>query len=151
MEKNLEYYLDLPYNIIVKRDRDNEGNICYIARVLEIPHCLGDGITPREAIECLDIHLRMAIEACLRDGLPVPEPQTDYSGNINIRIDPELHARLAQEAAVYDMSLNKYTALILERRKPGTYVTTPVSTGKRRLGRPGKTNQETNDNRKTDN
>lgn len=137
MGKNLEYYINLPYNIVVKKDRDNEGNVCYIARVLELPHCLGDGKTAQEAIECLNIHMRMAIEAYLKDGLPVPEPQSEYSGNINIRVDPELHARLAQEAAVYDMSLNKYTSLILERRKPGTYENTPVTAGKRKPGKPG--------------
>lgn len=40
MQENLEYYMNLPYNIVVKRDRDNEGNICYIARVLELPTVL---------------------------------------------------------------------------------------------------------------
>jgi antitoxin HicB len=117
MEKGINYYMNLPYNIVVKKDKDNNGKVCYIARVLEIPHVLGDGKTAAEALETLNIHLRMAIQAYLKDGLPVPEPQTDYSGNINIRVDPELHARLAQEAAAYDMSLNKYTSLILERRK----------------------------------
>lgn len=54
----------------------------------------------------------------MRHGITIPEPQTEYSGNINIRVDPYLHASLAQEAAAYKMSLNKYTALLLERRKP---------------------------------
>jgi predicted HicB family RNase H-like nuclease len=62
--------------------------------------------------------MRLTIAAYLRDGITIPEPQTEYSGNINIRIDPYLHASLAQEAAAYKMSLNKYTALLLERRKP---------------------------------
>lgn len=141
MKKDLEYYLNLPYNIVVKKEKDNEGNIYYIARVLEIPHCLGDGKTAQEAIECLDIHMRMAIDAYLKDGLPVPEPQTEYSGNINIRVDPELHARLAQEAAVYDMSLNKYTALILERRKSSTC---DNDTAKATKSRPGKSRAKTN-------
>jgi antitoxin HicB len=132
MEKNVEYYLNLPYNIVVKKDKDNEGKVCYIARVLEIPHCLGDGKTAPEALNTLNVHMRMAIEAYLKGGLPVPEPQTEYSGNINIRIDPELHARLAQEAATYDMSLNKYTSLILERRKSGSYEKKPVMVRERK-------------------
>jgi len=117
MKKNLDYYMQLPYNIVVKKDKDNSGNPCYIARVLEIPHVLGDGTTVQEALECLNTHMSMTITAYLKDGLPIPEPQTSYSGNINIRVDPNLHARLAQEAATYDMSLNKYTSLILERRQ----------------------------------
>jgi antitoxin HicB len=139
MEKNVAYYMNLPYNIIVKKDRDNEGKVCYIARVLEIPHCLGDGKTAPEALETLNVHMRMAIEAYLKDGLPVPEPQTEYSGNINIRVDPELHARLAQEAAAYDMSLNKYTALILERRKSTGDRTSPIMVRKRKARYPKNT------------
>ncbi|MBI2832530.1 MAG: toxin-antitoxin system HicB family antitoxin [Chloroflexi bacterium] len=119
MEKSIEYYMDLPYTIVVKKEKDNKGEDCYISRLLEIPHVLGDGKTPQEAMECLNMHMRMAIKAYLRDGIPIAEPQTEYSGNINIRVDPELHANLAREAAVYDISLNKYTALILERRKIG--------------------------------
>jgi antitoxin HicB len=117
MEKNLEYYMQLPYTIIIKPDEDNDGTLCYVARLLELPYCLGVGKTQAEATEELELHKRMAIGSYLEDGLPIPEPQTKYSGNINIRVDPELHARLAMEAAAYNMSLNKYTALILERRK----------------------------------
>lgn len=117
MKKDLEYYMRLPYTIVVRREADNEGQAVYIARVLEIPHLLGDGKTQQEAIECLNTHVSMAIKSYLRDSIPIPEPQTQYSGNINIRVDPGLHARLAQEAAAREMSLNKYTSLILERRQ----------------------------------
>jgi predicted HicB family RNase H-like nuclease len=89
-----------------------------------------------EAIEELELHKRLKLETHLEEGFPIPEPQTEYSGNINIRVDPELHARLAREAAAYDMSLNKYTALILERRKSGAYEANPVMVRERRPGRP---------------
>ena len=134
MVKNVEYYMNLPYTIVVKKDRDNEGGVCYIARVLEISHILGDGKTSQEAIDTLNVHMKMAIQAYLRDGITVPEPQTSYSGNINIRVDPELHASLAQEAAVHEMSLNKYTALILERRKVTAAPTESKTSEKRKRG-----------------
>ena len=121
MEKNLDYYMKLPYTIVVRKEKDNEGNTCYVARILEIPHLLGDGKTAQEAFECLNTHMIMAIGAYLRDGISIPEPQAKFSGNINIRVDPELHAHLSQEAAARDMSLNKYTALILERRQIRSY------------------------------
>ena len=76
--------------------------------------------------------MKMAIKAYLKDGLNVPEPQTEYSGNINIRVDPELHARLSQEAAAYDMSLNKYTSLILERRNSAICEKAPLMVRERR-------------------
>ena len=127
MGKNLEYYMKLPYTILVNRDKDNEGDTCFIARVLELPHILGDGKTAQEAMECLNTHMKMAFKAYLRDGIAIPEPQIEYSGNINIRVDPELHANLAREAAAHDMSLNKYTALILERRKIYVSETAPAA------------------------
>lgn len=117
MEKNVDYYMNLPYTVVVKKDSDNTGGVCYISRILEIPHLLGDGETPQEALECLNIHMKLVVEAYLKDGIPVPEPQTEFSGNINIRVDPALHADLSKEAAAYNMSLNKYTSLILERRQ----------------------------------
>jgi antitoxin HicB len=118
MEKNLKYYMDLPYTIVVKKACGNQDETCFIARVLEIPHLLGDGPTAESALECLNTHMQMTITSYLKDGITIPEPQSEYSGNINIRVDPYLHASLAEEAATYKMSLNKYTALILERRKP---------------------------------
>jgi antitoxin HicB len=116
MEKNLDYYMDLPYTITLQPEEDNDGSLIYIAELLEIPYIIGDGKTQNEALKTLRIHMRMAIKSYLKDGIPIPEPQTAFSGNINIRVDPELHGRLAREAAAHDMSLNKYTSLILERR-----------------------------------
>jgi antitoxin HicB len=134
MEKNLEYYMKLPYTFVVKKDEDNEGNISFIARVLEIPHIICDGKTAKQALDCLNTHMSMAIKAYLRDGIPVPEPQTEYSGNLSIRVDPELHAHLAQEAAARDLSLNKYTSLILERRH--TYISGDKQSLRRKDNRP---------------
>jgi hypothetical protein len=125
MKKDLEYYLKLPYTTLVRRCQNNEGKTCYIARVLEIPHVLGDGETAPEALDCVNLHLKMAIEGYLKDGIAVPEPKTEYSGNINIRVDPQLHANLAREAAACEMSLNKYTSLVLERRQD--YQTAPAA------------------------
>jgi antitoxin HicB len=71
MTKNIDYYMNLPYTIVVKKDKDNEGGVSYIARVLEIPHCLGDGTTPQEAMDTLNIHIRMAVQSYLRDGIVV--------------------------------------------------------------------------------
>jgi predicted HicB family RNase H-like nuclease len=118
MEKDLKYYMNLPYTVVVKKATGNQGETCYLARVLELPHLLGDGETAEAGLECLNTHMKMTITSYLKDGITIPEPQAEYSGNINIRVDPYLHARLAEEAATYKMSLNKYTALILERRKP---------------------------------
>jgi predicted HicB family RNase H-like nuclease len=135
MKKNLAYYMKLPYTIVIKTDEDNDGSVCYVASLLEMTDCIGVGKTPAEAAEELELHKRLKLEAHLELGISIPEPQTKYSGNINIRVDSELHARLALEAAASNMSLNKYTTLILERRKSDSYNTNPVMVGERKSNR----------------
>jgi antitoxin HicB len=126
MEKNLDYYMNLPYTMIVKQEEDNDGSMCYVASFLELSLCIGAGKTIEEAVKELELHKRLKLKTHLEKGFPIPEPQTEYSGNINIRVDPELHARLAKEAAAYDMSLNKYTSLILERRQAPMNIKKPA-------------------------
>jgi antitoxin HicB len=115
--KRVDYYMHLPYTMIVKHC-DEQGGY-YTAGYLELPDLVMTGDTPEDAVKELLVEKPEWFETCLRLGFSIPEPQTEYSGNINIRVDPELHAKLALEAAAYNMSLNKYTSLVLERRKPG--------------------------------
>jgi antitoxin HicB len=132
IEKNLDYYMNLPYTIMIEQEEDNDGSICYVASILELPLCIGAGKTTEEAVKELELHKRLKLKSHLEEGFPIPEPQTEYSGNINIRVDPELHARLAHEAAAYDMSLNKYTSLILERRQSPVTIKKPAMVKERK-------------------
>ena len=36
------------------------------------------------------------------------KPEKTFSGNLRIRIEPNLHAKLAQEASLHNVSLNKF-------------------------------------------
>jgi predicted HicB family RNase H-like nuclease len=134
LKKRVDYYMSLPYTMMVKYHEEQGGY--YVAGYLELPDMIMTGDTPEEAVKELVAEKPEWFEACLELGIPIPEPQTKYSGNINIRVDPVLHADLAQEAAAYNMSLNKYTALILERRKSGrtsgAYNANPVTVGERK-------------------
>lgn len=51
------------------------------------------------------------LEFCKERG---ESPEKPYSGNLRIRIAPNLHAKLAQEANAYGLSLN---SLIVEKLK----------------------------------
>lgn len=42
MKKDLEYYLNLPYEIIIKRLSESEG-WGYFARYKDLPYIMGDG------------------------------------------------------------------------------------------------------------
>ena len=43
------------------------------------------------------------------------EPEKPYSGTLSLRIDPELHRRLAEQAAKHDESINQFIAESLEK------------------------------------
>jgi len=106
IEKDLEYYAQLPYNIIVETWDDGKGPY-WVARIAELPHCLIHGDTPEEAIMEIEEVKRDWIKSNLKRGLKIPEPITHkYSGQISLRIPPSLHKLLFDRAAVEGISLN---------------------------------------------
>ena len=58
--------------------------------------------------ESIDFYLEM----CEKDGL---SPEKPYSGRFNLRLSPEMHRRIAQEAARRKVSLNQWVNEALER------------------------------------
>ena len=45
-----------------------------------------------------------------RESIPEPISEKSYSGKFQVRITPELHRRLAIEAAEENVSLNRYVS-----------------------------------------
>jgi len=107
IEKDLEYYAKLPYNIIVEMWDDGEGPY-WVARIAELPHCLIHGDTPQEAIAEIEEVKRDWIKSSLQRGLKIPEPiPHKHSGQISLRIPPSLHGLLSDRATVEGISLNQ--------------------------------------------
>jgi len=75
MSKNkpLEYYLALPYPIMLIPDRE-DGT--WYAKIPLLPGCMSDGATPDEAIDNVNeakaLWLQVALEE--EDRIPEPEP-----------------------------------------------------------------------------
>jgi predicted RNase H-like HicB family nuclease len=116
MSKDLEYYSKLPYTIVLEKWEDQ--GIYWVARVLELPHCLIHGDTPEEAIKEIQEVKMEWIESNLERVLPIPEPEPEsheYSGQIRLRIPPSLHRQLSYKAAIEDVSLNQYMTAALAR------------------------------------
>lgn len=102
--KDLQYYLELPYTSIVKK---SENGDYWVARVLELPHCMTHGDTEIEAVEDLEDAKRIWLESNLERGLPIPEP-VKYTGQYHLRMAPSLHEKLALLAQHEGVSLNQY-------------------------------------------
>ncbi len=106
--KDLEYYANLPYRIIIEAWDDGEGPY-YVARVAELPHCIIDGATPEEALSEIAGVKRDWLKSSLERGIKIPEPAPlKNSGQISLRIPPSLHQMLADRAMIEGVSLNQY-------------------------------------------
>ena len=115
IEKKLEYYAKLPYTVVVEQWDDGNG-VYWVARIVELPHCLIHGDTPEEAVkELQDVKLDW-LRSNLERGLKIPEPeQHKYSGQIRLRISPSIHRMLAYKAELEKVSLNQYMAMALAK------------------------------------
>ena len=101
-----------PYARMLIPDVEDGG---YVARVLEFPGCVSEGDTPNEAIANIEDALRLVVESMLVRGDAIPEPLSsrEYSGRLNLRIPPKLHARATEHAA---LSLNRLLSDAIAQR-----------------------------------
>ena len=116
MEKNVDYYMSLPYSMIVQPIHDESGGY-YHGRVLELDGCQSTGDTIEEVYKGLKEAMTGYIETKLANGFDVPIPTVDskYSGKFNVRLPKTLHQRLAIEAEKEGISLNQYVLYKLSR------------------------------------
>ncbi|SRR6266498_823083 len=63
-----------PYFVKVVRDETTEDEPIYLAQVLELEGCFGQGETPEPAISDLKSAMIDYIASLLEDSLPVPNP-----------------------------------------------------------------------------
>jgi antitoxin HicB len=112
-KKNLEYYLKLPYTITIKKGID-PGKEYWMARVLELPHCMTHGETPEEAAVDIEDAKKEWLQSNLESGLPIPEP-VKSTGQYHLRMPPSLHDALVLRSESEDVSLNQYMVTALAR------------------------------------
>lgn len=107
MNKDINYYLSLPYNIYLQSISEEDGG-GWLARIEELEGCIADGETPNEAISNLESAKRDWIEFCLEEGLDIPEPKEDinYSGKFTLRVSKSIHKQLVETADKEGISLN---------------------------------------------
>lgn len=89
-----------------KEDRE------YVATVAELPSLSWLAATPEEALSGMQGLVEEVLVDMKRSHEAIPEPLSTrtFSGKFQIRIPPELHRRLATEAAEEHVSLNRLIA-----------------------------------------
>ena len=113
--KNIEYYMALPYRMEIIPDRDEGG---FTAKFPELPGCL----TCAESIESLISNANDAkkawFEAAIDEGISIAEPDdtddiAEYSGQFKIRMPKSLHRSLSLHAKSEGISMNQYCNYLL--------------------------------------
>jgi predicted RNase H-like HicB family nuclease len=72
-QKNLEYYLSLPYPIELIPDEDGY----WFARIPLLKGCMTNGINRMDALEMIDDAKRLWLETALSLGMTIPEPERE--------------------------------------------------------------------------
>lgn len=82
----------------------------FVATVLEFPSLSWLDEDQFEALRGVERLVSDVIDELTQSGEPVPQPiaTQSFSGRLNLRVPPELHRKLAIEAANQGMPLNKY-------------------------------------------
>jgi predicted RNase H-like HicB family nuclease len=128
-QENLEYYLQLPYTVVLRRDEERD----WVAGVQELDGCTAHGGTQAEALENLEDVQRAWIEDALEAGDDIPEPAEETplpSGKWLQRVPRTLHRKLADTAKREGVSLNQLVASILAEAVGRRASVTTVRTGK---------------------
>ena len=98
MKKDLNYYLSLPYEIILRKLSDDEGG-GYIARYKDFPFICADGENETQALKELNEAFKAAIIIMLENKDYIKEPkENDKKIRVNIMISKELLARVDKQS-----------------------------------------------------
>lgn len=115
MNKNLEYYLNLPYRLEIIPDIEEGG---FGARYPDLPGCITCSDTMEGIIENAEDAKRAWLKAALEEGIPITEPApnddlSQYSGQFKLRMPRSLHKSLSLQAKEEGISMNQYCIYLL--------------------------------------
>ena len=114
MNKDLNYYMSLPYRVEVVADKDEGG---FVLRCPELIGCVTAAKTIEEGFRLLEDAKQEWFSACLEDHIAIPEPMgaEDYSGQFKLRLPKSLHRLLAQRSSEEGVSMNQYCVYLLSK------------------------------------
>lgn len=111
--KDIEYYMSLPYRMEIVPDAEEGG---YTMWVPQLAGCATCGETVSEAMELIEDAKRSWFEACIEEGIEIPEPiEEKYSGQFKLRIPKSLHKHIVERAREEGVSMNAYCSAILAK------------------------------------
>ncbi len=117
MVKDLNYYMDLTYPVVISEFKDAGENV-FSARIEDMPGLEVYAYSVEELLRELKEAKESWLETALELKRPIKEPRDsfkEYSGRTTIRMSKSLHKRLADLAEEESISLNALINQLLER------------------------------------
>jgi predicted RNase H-like HicB family nuclease len=116
MNKEISYYLSLPYKTILEFEHEDKSWVAYCPE-LGRGTCYAIGESKSEALELLEETKKTIFEYAIEEGKKIPEPVSDDdelpSGNFILRLPRTTHKKLKAEAENEGVSLNQYVLSVL--------------------------------------
>jgi predicted HicB family RNase H-like nuclease len=117
MNKDLKYYLNLPYKTVLEYEPHDKTWVAYCPE-LGRGTFYAIGESKSEALSLLEESKKIILEYALAEGKEIPEPdliddEDLPSGNFIIRVPKTTHRKLKVEAENEGVSLNQYILSVL--------------------------------------
>ena len=114
MNKDLDYYMSLPYRGEVIPDKEEGG---FALHCPDLNGCMTCAETLEDGFRMLEDAKRCWLTACLEDGIPIPEPthQEDRDSQFKLKLPESLLRKLAQKSSEEGVSLNQYCTYLLSK------------------------------------
>ena len=106
-EKNLDYYLNLPYTYVIEW---SSVDGCFLGSIVELERNMTCAQTREEVLANLKNALASYVTTSLNNNMEIPEPLKveDFKGSITYRTSKERHYKLAKQAKLYGKSINAF-------------------------------------------
>lgn len=111
VEKNLDYYMSLPYAVEIIPSP--EGG--YAGRVQDLPGCITQGETVEEILYMIEDAKKCWLSSALEDEDEIPEPADPFKpdGRLQLRIPRSLHKKLTKCASLEGVSVNQMVTYLI--------------------------------------
>ncbi len=115
MNRDVKYFMSLPYKILIEPIPEEEGGgfEAFIPQLGRMT-MTGAGDTPEEALENLRDVQETLFKMWIEEGVSIQEPEMEihpeakFSGRILLRTTKEMHRELVYTAETQGVSLNSY-------------------------------------------
>jgi antitoxin HicB len=107
--KNLNYYLNLPWSYTIETEKYENNTSFYIISVNELTGVKTDAYSVEEGMALIKEVLEGTIKLYMKQGEEIPEPIDPelYKGHISYRTTGRRHYLIAKEASKRHTSLSK--------------------------------------------